>query len=128
MPDTELHAAFAAGLHEPLRRSGAVGADGHLSPVGVHRDLSEGVVCDRDVIRCGVGCGVAGVSHTGERLAGGVEVRHQRMEPETALVGARRSLFVGMGVHQRGIDVDHIEPRVRTRGSTPRPSLGPGRP
>ena len=51
----------------------------------------------------------------GERFAGRVEIRQQRMEPEPALVGRGRSLLLGVRGDERAVEIDHIEPRIRAR-------------
>ena len=79
------------------------------------------------MVRGGVGAGVAAPQHRGEALAGRVEIGHQRMEPVSALVGPRGGLLVRMGVHQRGVDVDHIEPRIGSRGPHRGAGLSTGR-
>ena len=71
----------------------------------------------------GARTGVARTQQPGECFAGGVEIGEQRMEPEPALVRRRRLFLVRMRADQGGVDIDHIEPRIRARG----PRLGPRR-
>jgi hypothetical protein len=49
--------------------------------------------------------------HAGQRLAGLVEVRQQRVKPEAALERPRGTVLVGVRGDQRGVDVDHDPPR-----------------
>ena len=51
---------------------------------------------DRDLIGGGVGAGVAGPQHAGQRLAGLVAVGQQRVKAEAALEVAGRALLLGM--------------------------------
>ena len=46
------------------------------------------------------------------------------MEPEPTLVGRRRVFLVRMRTDQGGVDVDHVEPRIRTRRPRLRPCVG----
>jgi hypothetical protein len=76
------------------------------------------------MIRRGARPGVARPQHTSERFTGGIEVGEQRVEPEPTLVRRRRLLLLRMGSHECGVDIDHIEPRIRTRCPRVRSGLG----
>ncbi len=71
-----------------------------------------------------VSSGVARPQPASQCFAGGVEIGHQRVEPEPALVGRCRSLFLGVRADQRGVEVDHVEPRIHP--SCPRLLTGLG--
>jgi hypothetical protein len=62
--------------------------------VRINRELSESVVEDDHVIRRGARPGVPGAEQAGQRFAGGVEEREQRVEPEAPLVGRGRSFLL----------------------------------
>ena len=70
------------------------------------------------------GDGVAGPQDPGERFAGGVEERQQRMEPEGVLVVRCCPFLVGVRDDERGVEVDHVEAGVLAR--SPRPGAGRG--
>ena len=89
--------------------------------VRIDRQLRERRVEHLDMIGRGVRSRVAGPQLRGERFAGRVQIRHQRMEPEPTLVGRGRTFLLGMGGDERAVEIDHIEPRIRAR----RPRLPP---
>jgi hypothetical protein len=91
---------------EGLRGSGAVGADKDVSavPVGVGY-LRESVVQNRDVIRGGVGSGIAGPQPPGHRLAGAGQEAHQRAEAEATLVGRGGLVLLRVAGDQRGVEI-----------------------
>ena len=72
----------------------------------------------------GVRPGVARPQDPGQRFAGGIQEREQRVMPEPALVGRRRALLVGVGGDQRAVEIDHVEPGIGARRPHPSPCLG----
>ena len=80
-----------------------------------------------DVVVGRARCGVARAQPGGQWLAGGVEEGDQGVEPEAVLVVRGGALFVGVGTHQRGVEVDDVEAGVETGGPRLSPSAGPGR-
>ena len=89
-----------------------VGAADHLPRGGVDRQLSQRSIQDVDMIGGGARPGVARSQQPGQRLTGGVQIRHQRVEPEPALIGRRRVLFIRVDVDEHPVDIDHVEPRI----------------
>ena len=102
-------------------------AHDHLRRGRIDRQLGEGVVEHADVINRRARPRVARPKHPCQRFAGGVEVGDQGVEPEPVLVGRRCLLLVGVGADQGGVDVDHIETRVRALRPGGRSSGGPCR-
>ena len=90
--------------------------DGVLTMAQLERVVEHG-----HMVGGGARSGVAATEHSSECFTGGIEVGEQRVKPEPTLVGRRRVFLVRMRTDQGGIDVDHVEPRIRTR----RPRLRP---
>jgi len=105
-----------------------VGPGDHLMLGGVDGQLRECHGEQRDVIRRGVRPRVARPQQAGERFAGGVEEREQRMEPEAVLVVRRRAFLLGMRGDERCVEVDHVEPRVFARSPRLGSRVGSGQP
>ncbi len=93
-------------VQERFRSSGAVGADEDVGAVAVGvGDLGQSRVQDGDVVRGGVGAGVARPQHTGQGLAGVVQEAQHRVVAEAALVGGRCLLLLRVAGDQGGVDV-----------------------
>ena len=122
--DHEAHLTLPAGLDEPVRPAGRVGPHDHLGLGRIDRQLGQRIVQHGDVIGGGPRPGVTRAQQPGERFTGGVEIGQQRMEPEPTLVGRRRLFFLRVGVDQRGVKIDHVEPGVGTRRPRPTSRLG----
>ena len=109
--------AGAARRGELMAGAAGVGAADHLPRGGVDRQLTQRSIQDVDVVGGGTRPGVARSQQPGQRLTGGVQIRHQRVEPEPVLIGRRRVLFIRVDVDEHPVDIDHVETRI-----------GPGRP
>ena len=82
--------------------------------------LLQGELGDLEVIGGGVGTGVAGAKDAGRRLAGLGQVTGQGEEAEAALVGAGGALLLGVGTHERGVNIENQLLRSGARLPGPR--------
>ena len=126
--DGETHAPVPAGIDETVAEAPGIGPGHDLDLVRVDRQLLQGGVEDLDVVGGGVRPGVAGAELAGQGLPGGVEIDQQGMEPEPPLVGRCRLFLLRVGVDQRPVEVEHVEPRIHARRPGRRPSLRPSPP
>jgi len=99
-----------------VRAAGGVGPGDHLGLERVDGQLEQGVVEDDDVVGGGARAGVARPQQGGEWFAGGVQVGHERVVTEPALVGRRRALLLRVRADQGGVEVDHVEPGIHAPG------------
>jgi len=113
--DTEAHMSAPTGVDESVGESGRIGSGHHLDGLRVDGELRQGHGKQLDVIGGGVGPGVAGTKDRGQRFAGGVEERHQRMVTEPPLVGWCRAGLVRMRGDQGAVEVDDIEAGIGSR-------------
>ena len=123
VPDDEADLALAAGVQEPVRHAGGVGAGDHLDHGGIDGQLRERVIEDDLMIDGGARSGVAGTQQPSQALPGAVQIAVEGVEPEPVLVGRGRPLLVGVRTDQGGVDVDNVEPRIGTRSPNRRPRL-----
>lgn len=115
-------------LQERFRSAGTVRADeeGCAVAVGVG-DLGKCLVEDGDVVGGGVGAGVSRPQQAGQGFAGVVQEAQQRVVAETAFVGRRCLLLLGVAGHQGGVEVQDQAGQVmsaRAGCGYPRPGLG----
>ena len=115
-------------VEEGVGGAAGVGPHEQPRPDRVFWQLCEREVEQLDVVGGGVGARVARTQHTGERLLAGRLIAEQRMEAEAVLVVTGRLLLVGVGSHQRRVEVeDHPlgrprqlpDPRPRCRARAP---------
>ena len=93
----------------------------------IDRQLGQGVVEHDDVIVGVARCGVARPQARGQGLTGGVEEGHERRESEPVLVIRGGPLLVRMRTDQRGVEVDHVETRIKAGRPGFCPRRGPRR-
>jgi hypothetical protein len=128
VPDTKANAPGLAGSQELVRAAGRVGPSDDLMIVRADRQLGQGGVEHLNMIGRGARTGVARPQLGGQRLPGGIQIGHQRIEAEPLLVSGRRALLViGVRVDQGAVQIDDIEPRVHARRPRPPASRGPSR-
>jgi hypothetical protein len=119
------------GVHHPC---GVVAGAVTGPPLG--RQLGQGVVEHLHVVGGGVGAGVAGPQHPGQRLVGLVAPHAEGVEAKPPLVGGGGVLLVGVGVHQGGVEVKvtlagappaaHTAARAAARAASMPPQLHRG--
>lgn len=103
-PEADLQ--FTQRVHEVVRGAAGVGTGQDLHPRCGLGQLLQGLLQHGDVIGRGVGAGVAWPQDGSQRLAALVQVAGQRMEAEPSLEVPRRSLLLGVGRDQRGVEVE----------------------
>jgi hypothetical protein len=86
------------------------------------RELTDGVVDDRQQVRSVVRSGVPRTQHPRQGVAGGVGEAEQRTEPVPAVVMRSRPVLVlGMDLDKGRIDIEgHLSVAVDRRGASPR--------
>ena len=115
-----------------MGEAGAVGADQDpLSPMRV-RELRQRQAEQPDVVRGGVGAGIARAQDPGQRLVGVVQERQQRMVSVPALEMPGRLFLVRVHLDQHGVQVDHhivqVLARRPSRRQLPPDDLAAGQP
>jgi len=95
-----------------VRGPGRVAAHKGAAAGSARRQLGKRRLEHRDVVGGGVGAGIAGAQHAGERLAARGLEAEQRMEAEAALVGAGGALLLGVRREQGGVNVEDEASRV----------------
>ena len=86
--DRESHPQLPHPGDQPKRRAGRVGSHDHTLIGGQGGQLRQRQLGDLDQVGGGVGGGVAGSQHAGQRLTGpigAVQIGQQRMEPKVCL-------------------------------------------
>ena len=116
LPDGEPHAVVQAAasdlalrmepVQQLVRGAGTVAADQQV-PAIRHRDLSDRLSQDLDVIDCRVRACPACPQRGGEELPGVVAPHTDRVIPEGSFERRRRQLLLRVGHHDRGIDIQH---------------------
>ena len=121
-------ARFGQPGQELVRASAGVSADQYLPP-HLARQLRQRQPGRLDVIGGGVGPGVAGPEHDGQRLAGPVAAvvgEHGQGMESPGFLPRRRGLFlVGVRGHDGGVDVHRHQAAVRARRGLPGQRPGP---
>jgi hypothetical protein len=128
----EADVAVSAFLGEPVRCTGRVGADqqlfdshggvvaGLMSLLPVGGELLDGSGQHDDMVSRAVGSRVARPEHPGEHLAGLGQHPQQRVVPVGALMGRCSVFLVGLGAHDRGVEVQDRPVTVGAGAGLPR--------
>jgi hypothetical protein len=132
----EPHVPSPTGGHEALGAPRRVGPDDDLafdqrgvvtaavSNRNLCGQLSDGIVEDRHVVAHGVGTGVAGTEHPGERLTGAVAEAQQWMKSEaTFVIGSGQFFVLRVDLDERGADVQ-LDRALALGGRGSSPYLG----